>query len=60
MDWIAHARRQRLAALTLQVNTRNLAAERLYRAFGFRRVRMLPGYYPNGEDAYQMEREMLS
>ena len=60
VDWIAHARRQRLAALTLQVNTRNLAAKRLYRAFGFRRVRMLPGYYPNGEDAYQMEREMLS
>ncbi|MFI5400869.1 MAG: GNAT family N-acetyltransferase [SAR324 cluster bacterium] len=59
VDWIAHARRQRLAALTLQVNTRNLAAERLYRAFSFRRVRLLAGYYPNGEDAYQMEREML-
>jgi ribosomal-protein-alanine N-acetyltransferase len=59
VDWIAHARRQRLAALTLQVNTRNQAAERLYRAFSFRRVRLLAGYYPNGEDAYQMERDLL-
>ena len=58
VDWIAHARRQRLAALTLQVNTRNQVAERLYRAFSFRRVRLLSGYYPTGEDAYQMEREL--
>ena len=58
VDWIAHARRQRLAALTLQVNTRNQAAELLYRTFSFRRVRLLAGYYPNGEDAYQMEREL--
>jgi [ribosomal protein S18]-alanine N-acetyltransferase len=58
VDWIAHARRQRLAALTLQVNTRNQAAERLYRTFSFRRVRLLSGYYPNGEDAYQMERDL--
>jgi ribosomal-protein-alanine N-acetyltransferase len=58
VDWIAHARRQRLTALTLQVNTRNQAAELLYRAFSFRRVRLLAGYYPNGEDAYQMEREL--
>jgi ribosomal-protein-alanine N-acetyltransferase len=58
VDWIAHARRQRLTALTLQVNTRNQAAERLYRAFSFRRVRLLAGYYPNGEDAYQMERDL--
>jgi len=58
VDWIGHARRQRLAALTLQVNTRNQAAELLYRTFSFRRVRLLAGYYPNGEDAYQMEREL--
>jgi ribosomal-protein-alanine N-acetyltransferase len=58
VDWIAHARRQRLATLSLQVNTRNQAAERLYRRFSFTRVRLLPSYYPDGEDAFQMEREL--
>lgn len=58
VDWIAHARRQRMHSLTLQVNTRNQGAERLYRAFSFRRVRLLTGYYPDGEDAYQMERDL--
>jgi ribosomal-protein-alanine N-acetyltransferase len=58
VDWIAHARRQRMGSLTLQVNTRNQPAERLYRAFSFRRVRLLTGYYPDGEDAYQMERDL--
>ena len=47
-----------MGSLTLQVNTRNQAAERLYRAFSFRRVRLLTGYYPDGEDAYQMERDL--
>jgi ribosomal-protein-alanine N-acetyltransferase len=59
VDWIAHARRQRLTALTLQVNTRNQAAERLYRTLSFRRVRLLTAYYPDGEDAYQMERDLI-
>jgi ribosomal-protein-alanine N-acetyltransferase len=60
VDWIVHARRQRLSALTLQVNTRNQAAERLYRTLSFRRVRLLTGYYPDGEDAYQMERDLIT
>ena len=58
VDWIAHARRQRMGSLTLQVNTRNQPAEKLYRAFSFRRVRLLTSYYPDGEDAYQMERDL--
>jgi [ribosomal protein S18]-alanine N-acetyltransferase len=59
VDWVASARKQRLSALSLQVNTRNQPAERLYRTFSFRRVRLLSGYYPNGEDAYQMERDLV-
>jgi ribosomal-protein-alanine N-acetyltransferase len=58
VDWIAHARRQRMGSLTLQVNTRNPGAEKLYRTFSFRRVRLLTGYYPDGDDAYQMERDL--
>ncbi|HUJ73209.1 MAG TPA: GNAT family N-acetyltransferase [bacterium] len=54
-DWIAVVKGQRLGTLTLQVNTRNLAAQKLYRDFCFRPTRLLTGYYPNGEDAYQME-----
>jgi ribosomal-protein-alanine N-acetyltransferase len=55
-DWIAVAHSQDLSTLTLQVNTRNLPAQRLYRGFAFKPLRLLVGYYPNGEDAYQMEK----
>jgi ribosomal-protein-alanine N-acetyltransferase len=54
-DWILQVRRQSLSSLTLQVNTGNWAAQRLYRQFRFKPTRLLVGYYPNGEDAYQME-----
>ena len=55
-DWIAHAHSQRLRALTLQVNTANVRAQKLYERFQFRSAKLLVAYYPNGEDAYQMER----
>ena len=58
-DWIGHARRQRLGQLTLQVNTANLRAQKLYERFQFRAARLLVSYYPNGEDAYQMERSLI-
>lgn len=54
-DWIHQAWEQNLSTLTLQVNTKNSSAQRLYRQFHFRPVRLLVGYYPNGEDAFQME-----
>jgi len=54
-DWIERARTRQSAALTLQVNTANDAAQRLYQAFDFKTTRLLTGYYPNGDDAYQME-----
>ena len=54
-DWIALAWEQRLYTLTLQVNIDNRGAQRLYRRFHFKQTRRLVGYYPNGDDAYQME-----
>jgi ribosomal-protein-alanine N-acetyltransferase len=38
----------------LTVRPENVAAIRLYRAFGFRRIRLLPGYYEDGADAVLM------
>ncbi|MFN7997883.1 MAG: GNAT family N-acetyltransferase [Bryobacteraceae bacterium] len=40
----------------LMVRTGNLAGARLYRRFGFRRVRMVPGYYEDGGDGFLMVR----
>lgn len=52
--WIERSRVRRLSRLTLQVNTRNREARRLYESLGFRLVRMLSDYYPNGEAAFEM------
>lgn len=54
-DWMERSHTSGLHLLTLQVNTANKAAQRLYEAHGFRTTRLLVSYYPNGEDAYQME-----
>jgi ribosomal-protein-alanine N-acetyltransferase len=40
--------------VTLQVGVTNVGAQNLYRSFGFSTVKVLPGYYPDGEDAYLM------
>lgn len=57
-DWIARATTRKAALLTLQVNTRNARARKLYKLFDFRVTSMLPAYYPDGGDAYQMERAL--
>lgn len=54
-DWIAMAGTRETPVLSLQVNTRNLGAQRLYQDFDFRKTSLLVNYYPNGDDAYQME-----
>lgn len=58
-DWILSARNEGHAALTLQVNTANRRAQKLYERFRFRTSRLLVSYYPNGEDAFQMVRNLL-
>lgn len=55
-DWIRTTMERKLDTLTLQVNTDNKAAQNLYERFGFRTMRLMISYYPNGEDAYHMER----
>ncbi len=57
-DWIDHAQESHLRTLSLQVNTANKRAQQLYERFGFRTVKLLVSYYPNGDDAYQMERAL--
>jgi ribosomal protein S18 acetylase RimI-like enzyme len=37
------------------VNTSNVRAQKLYEEFDFKNLKLLVGYYPNGDDAYQME-----
>ena len=54
-DWIALAGNRQTEVLSLQVNTQNLGAQRLYQDFDFKKTRLLVAYYPNGDDAYQME-----
>jgi len=54
-DWSEDSRSQRLELLTLQVNTANVRAQRLYERFRFSTAKLLVAYYPNGDDAYQME-----
>ena len=54
-DWMLRARGTGLNGLTLQVNTANAVAQQLYESYGFRTTRLLVAYYPNGDDAYQME-----
>lgn len=59
-DWIDRADLQQMATLTLQVNTANKGAQLLYYEYNFEKTRMLAGYYPNGDDAYQFEMALTS
>jgi len=52
--WIERSRERELAWLTLQVNTRNNEARRLYESLGFYTARLLGEYYPNGDAAFDM------
>lgn len=57
-DWIVQARIDGGDTLTLQVNTANKGAQRLYERFRFQAAKLLVSYYPNGDDAYQMVRKL--
>jgi len=45
---------KRCKEVTLQVGISNVGAQNLYRSFGFSVEKVLPRYYPDGEDAYLM------
>jgi ribosomal-protein-alanine N-acetyltransferase len=57
-DWVARGKLRQVRALTLQVNTTNVDAQRLYRRYAFAVTRRLVGYYPSGEDAFEMEKAL--
>lgn len=42
----------------LEVSVNNVTAISLYRKLNYRVVKVLPSYYPNGEDAYLMLKEL--
>jgi ribosomal-protein-alanine N-acetyltransferase len=53
------ASRNKTRVVSLEVRVSNLAAQALYRKFGFRKVGTRPRYYAdNGEDALLMDREL--
>jgi ribosomal-protein-alanine N-acetyltransferase len=58
LDWMGGARAEGKDLLTLQVNTANKRAQKLYHHFDFETSRLLVAYYPNGDDAYQMQLRM--
>ncbi len=45
-------------AIYLEVRVSNYPAIRLYEKFGFRKVRIIRGYYRDGEDAYVMVKRL--
>lgn len=59
-DWIRLTRQDEGELLTLQVNTANKGAQKLYERFRFHAAKLLVSYYPNGDDAYQMVRNLKS
>jgi len=46
-------------ALYLEVRVSNYTAIRLYEKFGFRKARIIRGYYRDGEDAYVMVKRLV-
>jgi ribosomal-protein-alanine N-acetyltransferase len=45
-------------SIYLEVRVSNIPAIRLYEKFGFKKVRLIKGYYMDGEDAYVMVRRL--
>lgn len=53
---VASLRRRGFETISLNVRLDNKAAIRLYRKFGFERVRRVNGYYEDGSPAWRMRR----
>ena len=47
-------RRHGAIRAVLEVDTANMGAQHFYRAFGYMRMELLPGYYRGRADAYRM------
>ena len=46
--------------LLLEVRLSNIAAQRLYLSLGFNLVKVIAAYYQDGEDAYLMEKRLVT
>ena len=58
MSVLRRLRRAGVTRLSLMVRTRNRAALRFYEGFGFRRIRLVRGYYERGGDGVLMSRQV--
>jgi ribosomal-protein-alanine N-acetyltransferase len=45
-------------SIYLEVRISNIPAIRLYEKYGFRKARIIKGYYSDGEDAYVMVKRL--
>jgi ribosomal protein S18 acetylase RimI-like enzyme len=57
-EFLRRARTHGLRRATLEVRVGNATAIRFYTRYGFSVVDLLPGYYSDGENGYQMAREL--
>ena len=53
------ARSLKILRLTLEVDRANLKAQAFYRKHGFDSARIIEKYYSNGDDALEMEKELV-
>ncbi len=58
-EMLALAKQLEITSLTLEVRASNIAAQALYKKFGFTSCGLRPGYYPDGEAAMIMWLEEL-
>jgi [ribosomal protein S18]-alanine N-acetyltransferase len=55
----AALRRRHISMIRLEVRVSNIAAQSLYRQFGYATVQRLENYYNNGEDGFLMVKSLL-
>ena len=56
IDYLISELDEELKLITLEVDSNNIPAIRLYEKFGFEIVNVRKKYYPDGDDAYLMAR----
>lgn len=52
---ICNMKTKDIYTVTLNVRISNIIAHRLYKKFSFRKHKHIPGYYADGEDAFEMK-----
>ena len=55
---IALAEKENITSITLEVNSNNIPAQKLYEKFGFKRVGLRKKYYNNTDDAVIMTKNL--